>query len=119
MARVVPSTINVEPPKIEEGNWIKRFYDALNKITQATIQSVNGNISFGNGTNLDNINGSWVNATSVAGNFTITHNLGRIPAGWIMVNTDAFENLKFISSTATQMVLAGQNGGAHIRLFII
>lgn len=78
----------------------------------------NGNISFGDGTNSDNISGVWVTVNSVIGNFTVNHNLGRIPAGYIIASQTAFEVTKFVSSTTTQITLAGQNGGSALTLFI-
>lgn len=111
-------TIQVETPK-EGLPWLKKFYDVIRDVYEKLATAFNGRIGFGDGTVPDNIDGVWVLALTVAGNFTITHNLGRIPAGWFMVKKDGFEDVKFISSTKTQLTLAGQNGGVNATFFII
>lgn len=117
MSSNLQTTLGATEP--QDGNpWLKTFYNILNRLWQSLALIINGNISFGNGIDKANIDGIWKTAVSVAGNFTVVHNLGRQPVGYLMVKSDAFENLKFVSSTTTQLVLAGQNGGANILLFI-
>ncbi len=51
-------------------------------------QALNGRLSFGDGTDADNIKGLWVSGTSHATpdtEFTVTHNLGQIPVGFLDV----------------------------------
>ena len=107
--RLTPQQLSITPNK---------FVDILKQAWQNLFGVLNGNVSFGDGTNADNINGVWANANSVIGNFTITHNLGRVPVGYLIVKSTAFEIVKFISSTTTQLTLAGQNGGSALTLFI-
>jgi len=115
-------TVISTPPPPQNGDsasWLKTFYDVINRLYGSLASTVNGSVSFGDGISTDNISGIWATALTVAGNFTVTHNLGRIPVGYLVMKSDAFENLKFISSTTTTITLAGQNGGANILLFII
>lgn len=53
---------------------------------------INGNISFGNLTDgTDNITGFWysgVTPNPAGTEFQVTHNLGRVPTGWLVVNAD-------------------------------
>jgi len=116
MARI-DTTIGIKPPNQTEG-WIYGFFNAINRLYQALAIAFNGNISFGDGINADNINGVWVPVHTVMGNNTINHNLGRIPVGYLMVKSDAVEFLSFVSSTTTQIVLSGLAGGANVLLFI-
>lgn len=119
----IDTTLQISQPPTsgDQANWLKSFFDNFNRLYGQLASLINGSISFGDGTvgSTDNISGVWETALTVAGNFTVTHNLGRLPVGYLMVKNDAFENLKFISSTTTTIVLAGQNGGANILLFIL
>lgn len=115
--QLLQTTISAPTPP-NDPKWLKVFWDALNKVWGQLAIIINGGISFGDGTARGNIDGVLVTATTVAGNFTVTHGLNRTPVGYWMVKSDAFENLKFVSSTASQITLAGQNGGAHITLFV-
>lgn len=96
----------------------KQFVEQIKQAWQNLASLFNGNISFGDGTNVDNINGAWATAASVAGNFVVNHNLGRTPVGWFIVSKDGFEDVKLISKTTTTITLAGQNGGVNLLLFI-
>lgn len=109
MSNLNPQQLTISPTK---------FVEEIKQAWQALASLFNGNVSFGDGTNVDNISGAWANAVTVAGNFTVNHNLNRTPVGVFMVKTDAFENLKFVSATQTTITLAGQNGGANVSLFI-
>jgi len=113
----IDTTIQISPPSGDD--WLTSFFALIRRLYENIALAFKGQISFGDGIDVDNIRGTWKTAVSAAGNFTVNHNLGYIPTGWFMVKTDAFENLKFISSTTTQITLAGQNGGANILLFII
>jgi hypothetical protein len=83
-----------------------------------------GQIGFGDGTNLDNINGFWaiVPDTGPANtDFTITHNMGRIPVGYITMTasiaTDIYTGS--VSATKTQITLRSSAAHAAMSLFII
>lgn len=115
---LIETVLNVSPPP-KGDNWLKTFFDVLNRLWQQLATLINGAISFGDGIDSSNIDGVWVPALTVAGNFTVTHNLNRAPIGYLWVKSDAFENIKFVSATTTQITLAGQNGGANILLFVI
>ena len=68
-------------------NLIKRLVFYFRKLAQV----VNGQISFGDGTDSDNIDGVWISTTSNAianAEFPVTHNLGRVPAGYLIMSKD-------------------------------
>jgi hypothetical protein len=95
-----------------------KFVEEIKQAWQSLAGLFNGGISFGDGTNVDNISGAWALALSVAGNFVVNHNLGRTPVGWFVVSKDGFEDVKLISKTSSTITLAGQNGGVNLTLFI-
>ena len=97
---------------------MRRIYEQLAKV-------VNGNVSYGNPTTgADNINGKWVSVTAPAGantNFTVTHNLGRIPTGVHVMTKDRACDVYTgsIAATTTQITLRATVGSAVLTLFII
>lgn len=110
----------VEPTK----SSLENFVQMIRTVYQNLIQAINGNLGFGDGTNLDNINGSWINAvTPVASNtdFTVNHNLQRIPSGyWVMQKDRAVDIYTgSVTATSTQITLRATVASAAIRLFII
>jgi hypothetical protein len=107
-----------------EQKSLNDFVQMLKTIYQNFVSVVNGQLGFGDGTNLDNINGSWINTTTpVAPNtdFTVSHNLGRIPSGyWIMTKDRAVDIYTgSVAATATQLTLRATVASAVVRLFII
>jgi hypothetical protein len=107
-----------------EQKSLNTFVQMIKQIYQNLIGVVNGQIGFGDGTNLDNVNGSWINTvTPVAPNtdFTVNHNLGRVPSGyWIMTKDRAVDIYTgSIAATTTQLTLRATVASAVVRLFII
>src|ERR1700679_1392834 len=71
---------------------VQSFVYMLQTLWQSLASIINGNISFGNGSQSDNINGIWSSVTTPGTpntNFTITHNLGRVPVGYIVMSKTA------------------------------
>jgi hypothetical protein len=61
---------------------VRKLYEQLARI-------LNGLVSFGNGITRDNIDGEWAHVADTGAanaDFTITHNMLRIPVGWILMN---------------------------------
>jgi len=110
----------VEPKK----DSLNQFVQMLKQVYQNLIGVINGQIGFGDGTNLDNINGSWINVVApVAPNtdFTVNHNLGRLPVGyWIMEKDRACDVYTGgVAATTTQLTLKATVASAVLRLFIV
>lgn len=110
----------IEPTK----KSLNDFVQMVKNIYQNFTQAFNGQIGFGDGTNIDNINGSWINVvTPVAPNtdFIVNHNLQRTPSGyWIMQKDRAVDVYTGgVPSTVTQITLRATVASAVIRLFII
>jgi len=87
-------------------------------------QVVNGQISFGNGTSRDNINGNWVAVADTGAanaDFTVNHNLGRLPVGyWAMTKNQAGDIYTgSVAATTSQITLRCSAANSNIKLFII
>lgn len=121
MARVAATLETTEPkPTIE---WQKQFVNMLRRIYERLARVVNGQISFGDGINADNIDGVWASSTTpgVANtDFTVTHNLGRIPVGYIPVTKSAATDVYTgsVAATATQLTLRATGTNVSVKCFI-
>lgn len=121
MAKAAATLEVTEPkPTIE---WQKNFVNMLRRIYERLARVVNGQISFGDGINADNIDGVWASTTTpgVAGtDFVITHNLGRIPVGYIPVTKSAATDIYTgsVPATATQLTLRATGTNVAVKCFI-
>jgi hypothetical protein len=100
------------------------FQMMLQKLWRNLAQTVNYSISFGDGTTPDNIAGVWVTFTTAASpntDFVITHNLGRLPVGYIPMEKSAAVDIYNGSAapTTTQATLRASVGSVAVRLFVI
>lgn len=103
---------------------LDRFQQAVKRYVEKIVSVLNGQVGFGNGTDLDNLQGRWINVTSsgVADtDFTVTHNLGRIPVGFLLVAADkaAVVYRGTVAWTSTQMTLKASQASTVLRLFVI
>jgi hypothetical protein len=96
------------------------FVGQLHTTYQNLSQAFNGGISYGDGTNTENINGSWASVTTpgLGTNFTVTHGLNRIPVGVHVTQKNVFCDVLMVSSTKTTVTLQASAAGAVIRLFV-
>lgn len=122
MARIVPNLdfVALLPTKASLSN----FLQMLRKVYTNLALTFNGKIGFGDGTNFDNISGTWANTTAPAApntDFTITHNLGRVPVGyWVMQKDRACDVYTgSVAATTTQLTLRATVASAVLRLFIV
>jgi hypothetical protein len=100
------------------------FVQMIKNIYQNFSQAFNGHVGYGDGTNSDNIDGSWINVVAPVGantDFTVNHNLGRIPSGyWVMQKDRACDVYTgSIGATSTQLTLRATVASAVLRLFVI
>lgn len=103
--------------------WQKEFVNMLRRIYERLARVVNGQISFGDGINADNIDGVWVSVTTpgVANtDFTITHNLSRVPVGYLPVTKSAATDIYTgsVAATATQLTLRATGTNVDVLFFI-
>jgi len=103
---------------------VDRFRQATKKYVERLANILNGQISFGNGTALDNMQGRWINAiTPVAPDtdFTVVHSLGRVPVGFITVSVDkaGVIYLGTVPATTINLTLKCSTASTTIRIFVI
>src|SRR5208282_6099789 len=116
--------VPVDPTKLVGSHgWLQSFVSMLQKILQRWAVIINGNLSFGDGVESDNISGAWVSVSTPGTpntDFTVTHNLGRIPVGYLPMSkaaaTDVYTGS--VPATATQLTLRATATGVAIKLFI-
>jgi hypothetical protein len=101
-----------------------KFGQMLQKSWRNLTTLINNKVGFGDGTNHDNIDGVWANVVApVAPNtdFTITHNLGRVPVGyWVMQKDRAVDVYTgSVAATSSQITLRATVASAVLRLFIL
>jgi hypothetical protein len=110
----------VEPTK----KSLDVFVTMLRSVYQNLVNVINGNLGFGDGTNADNINGVWINVVApVAPNtdFTVTHNLNRLPVGYWPMQKDRACDVYTgsVAATQTQLTLRATVASAVLRLFVV
>jgi len=103
---------------------IDRFKQATKKYAERLANILNGQISFGNGIALDNLQGRWINVvTPVAADtdFTVVHSLGRVPVGFITIRADKAGVIYYgtIVATTTDLTLKCSTATTTIRVFVI
>jgi hypothetical protein len=107
-------------PEIEgKGPWEQM----MDKIYRQLAKTFNGSIGFGDGTNADNISGAWANVVTPGTtntDFTIAHNLGRLPVGYLVMEKSAPCDVYTGSVVATKnnITLRASVANVTLRLFI-
>jgi hypothetical protein len=114
-------TLEVSPSSVKD---IPSFAKMLQKFYQQLARLVNGNLGFGDGVRTDNINGAWfIGTTPVISDteFVVTHNLGRIPVGYLVVYQNAAGSIyDSMSAWSTmQIFLKCSSPEVGVKLFII
>lgn len=120
MPRVLPNFDFL--PSDKEDKILARFARMLLKVWQNACFIFNGGLSFGDGVHTDNISGVWVSVTFAAPNVDqlVTHNLGRIPVGYIPMTKSAACDVYTgsVAGTKTQITLRGTTTST-VLLFIV
>ncbi len=119
MARIAASLKStvIAPTK----SSLSKFVQQLQTTYQDLSRAFNGGVSYGDGSNSENIDGSWasvITPTPAGTNFTVTHGLNRIPVGVHVTQKNAFCDVLTVSSTTTTITLQASAAGAAIKLFI-
>ena len=99
----------------------------LHKAWSELARVFNGHVSFGNNTEAkdpsQNIDGVWLNFVTPTPDtdFTVDHNLGRLPVGYIVMTKTAPVDIYTGSmlATATQLTLRATNNAVAVALFVI
>jgi hypothetical protein len=120
----VPSTPQWNP------SWnLQAFFTQFRKLWEQMRAVVNNHISFGNPNDpeiqggVDNVDGIWVSFTIATANtdLTLTHNLGRVPVGYIVMSKTAACDIftGTVAATTTQITIQGTVAGVSGWLFIV
>lgn len=112
------------PASLEFTITLDATWKMVQRIYQLAARVINGNISFGDGVSPDNISGVWAAVvTPVAPNtdFVITHNLGRLPVGYLVMEKDAACDVYdgTIAADITTITLKATGIGTALRIFIL
>src|SRR5215469_16124357 len=84
------------------------FQKMMAQMWNVLAVAFNGNISFGDGTKIDNINGTWISVTtpgSANTDFAVSHNLNRLPVGYLPMSKSAACDVYTGSVAATNTAL--------------
>lgn len=122
MTKVVHTISNYPPSGVDSKTKSHMF--TLRKVYEQLATAFNGLINFGNGLTRDNIDGEWVSFVTpgaVNTNFTVTHNLGRIPVGYIIMTKNAACDIYTgtVAGTATQFTLKATVAGVTVNVFFV
>lgn len=86
--RIPPDWNYSHAPEGYSADWMARLIKEIGELWNFVQSAINGRLSFGDGTDPDNIKGAWTSGTSHAvadTEFEIQHNLGQIPVGFLDV----------------------------------
>lgn len=102
-----------------------KVVSALQNMYQQTARVINKNLTFGSPAGKpDNMKGSWFDGITPAGvntDFTVQHNLGYVPQGWLVLYQDKAASIYAGVTvwTKTQIFLRCNTASVHVRLFVI
>lgn len=96
----------------------------LQQVNEEVARVIDGNVSFGVAGVRDNIDGAWITVADTGGantDFTVTHNLGRVPEGWLVIKQDKATSIYVgsVAWTETQITLKSSTANVALTLFII
>lgn len=102
---------------------IKAKDTTLRRMWTELARIINHHISFGDGIHADNIDGIWATVVTpgvINTNFTVTHNLQRVPVGYLVMSKTAAVDIYTgsVAATATQLTLKATVTGVTVNLFI-
>jgi len=114
----------MSPQTADKSRGVDALAQDLESVWQRVAKLLNGGISFGDGTQSDNVDGVWINAITpgVANtDFTVTHNLGRVPAGYIVKSKSAACDIYdgSVAASETQLTLRATAINVLVRLFVL
>jgi hypothetical protein len=97
----------------------REIFDKLEPL----IRSVNGNLGFGDGTDFDNVKGKWIQVTTTTANteVAITHDLGAVPVGFLLMVPPENGTVNRGSSawTTTQLFLKCSSASQTFTIFLL
>jgi hypothetical protein len=116
--------LEVRVPSRYDEAWFRDLLLTLKRQHEEIARALNGRIGFGDGTDSENIEGTWVSVTTPGTpntDFTVTHGLGRLPAGYLVMvkaaAVDVYDGT--VAATVSQITLKATVGTIAIKLFIV
>ena len=123
MGRVAP-TLEVRVPSRYNEAWFRDLLLTLKRQHEEIARALNGRIGFGDGTESENIEGTWISVMTPGTpntDFTVTHGLDRLPVGYLVMSkaaaVDVFDGS--VASTVSQITLKATVASIAIKLFIV
>ncbi len=123
MGRVAP-TLEVRVSSRYDETWFRNLLLTLKRQYEETARALNGRIGFGDGTDSENIEGTWISVTTPGTpntDFTVTHGLDRLPSGYLVMSkaaaVDIFDG--GVAATISQITLKATVGSVAVVLFIV
>jgi|SRR5712664_1479638 len=115
------STLDYTP---KDEKQVRPWTMMVRKLYEQLARVLNGLVSFGNGLSRDNIDGEWavIPDTGAANtNFTVTHNMLRLPVGYILMDSDRAVSIYngSVARTTTTITLKASVANASVTLFIV
>jgi hypothetical protein len=112
----LPSTFDIPGPEF--------LVDFLWRMFTSLLREINGRLSFGDGTNLENIFGCYADIVSDATpdtEFEVNHTTGRVPGGFILLQQDKAGSLYKGGTawTSSKIYLKSSVSSMSARIFII
>jgi len=123
VGKVAPTLEVRVPTKLDEV-WLRSLLITLKRQYEETARALNGRIGFGDGTDSENIEGTWVSVTTPGTpntDFTVTHGLDRLPAGFLVMSKAAAVDVYdgSVAATVSQITLKATVGSVAVVLFIV
>ncbi len=123
VGRIAP-TLEVRVPTKYNEAWFRDLLLTLKRQYEEIARALNGRVGFGDGTDSENIEGTWISVTTPGTpntDFTVTHGLDRLPAGYLVMvkaaAVDIFDGS--VAATISQITLRATVGSVAIKLFIV
>lgn len=93
---------------------IKQLMASLQQYWQQLVKVINGNLTFGSPANIDNISGAWIvfDVTAPSVDIVLTHNLGRIPVGYWIMNKNQYCDFQDGTTPWTRITISIQGSVA-------
>lgn len=123
MGKIAP-TLEVRVPSRYNEAWFRDLLLTLKRQHEEIARALNGRIGFGDGTESENIEGTWISVTTPGTpntDFTVTHGLGRLPVGHLVMSKAAAVDVYdgSVAATVSQITLKATVAGVDIKLFIV
>lgn len=123
MGKIAP-TLEVRVPSRYNEAWFRDLLLTLKRQHEEIARALNGRVGFGDGTDSENIEGTWISVTTPGTpdtDFTVTHGLDRLPAGYLVMSKAAAVDVYdgSVAATVSQITLKATVASIAIKLFIV